>query len=78
MAQRMVDDGIKVIVPLWRGDIYGNELYNSTKTNFEKLGGIVEEGVNYHPYTGEICHQFTSHKFHYVESGFRKIKCNCI
>jgi ABC-type branched-subunit amino acid transport system substrate-binding protein len=54
MAQRMIDDGTKVIVPLWRSDIYGNELYNSTKTNFEKLGGKVEEGVNYHPYTGKF------------------------
>ncbi|HZB98620.1 MAG TPA: ABC transporter substrate-binding protein, partial [Nitrososphaeraceae archaeon] len=54
MAQRMINDGIKAIVPLWRGDIYGNELYKSTKTNFEKLGGKVEEGVNYHPYTGKF------------------------
>ena len=21
----MIDDGIKVVVPMWRGDIYGNE-----------------------------------------------------
>jgi ABC-type branched-subunit amino acid transport system substrate-binding protein len=54
MAQRMIDDGIKAIVPLWRGDIYGNELYKSTKSNFEKLGGKVEEGVNYHPFTGKF------------------------
>ena len=54
MAQRMFDDGIKAIVPLWRGDIYGNELYKSTKSNFEKLGGKVEEGVNYHPFTGKF------------------------
>jgi branched-chain amino acid transport system substrate-binding protein len=54
IAQRMINDGIKAIVPLWRGDIYGNELYNSTKSNFEKLGGIVEEGINYQPYTGKF------------------------
>jgi branched-chain amino acid transport system substrate-binding protein len=54
IAQRMVNDGIKIIVPLWRGDIYGNELYNSTKSNFEKLGGTVEEGINYQPYTGKF------------------------
>ncbi len=45
----MIGDGIKVIVPFWRGDIYGNELYNSTKYHFEKLGGKVEEGINYSP-----------------------------
>jgi branched-chain amino acid transport system substrate-binding protein len=54
IAQRMINDGIKIIVPLWRGDIYGNELYNSTKSNFEKLGGKVEEGINYQPYTGKF------------------------
>jgi len=50
----MIGDGIKVIVPFWRGDIYGNELYNSTKYHFEKLGGKVEEGINYSPPTGKF------------------------
>jgi ABC-type branched-subunit amino acid transport system substrate-binding protein len=54
IAERMINDGIKVIVPFWRGDIYGNELYNSTKSNFEKLGGKVEKGVNYQPHTGKF------------------------
>ena len=54
IAQRMINDGIKTIVPLWRGDIYGNELYKSTKSNFEKLGGTVEEGIKYQPYTGKF------------------------
>ncbi|HJY15358.1 MAG TPA: penicillin-binding protein activator, partial [Nitrososphaeraceae archaeon] len=54
IAQRMINDGIKVIVPFWRADIYGNELYKSTKSNFEKLGGKVEEGINYQPYTGKF------------------------
>jgi ABC-type branched-subunit amino acid transport system substrate-binding protein len=39
IAQRMINDGIKTIVVLWRGNINGNELYKSTKSNFEKLGG---------------------------------------
>ncbi len=54
IAERMIDDGIKVIVPFWRGDIYGNELYNSTKHHFEKLGGKVEEGINYSPPIGKF------------------------
>jgi ABC-type branched-subunit amino acid transport system substrate-binding protein len=54
IAQRMINDGIKTIVPLWRGDIYGNELYKSTKSNFERLGGKVEEGIKYQPYTGKF------------------------
>src|SRR5687768_10370263 len=54
VAERMIKDGIKVIVPIWRGGIYGNELYKSTKSNFEKLGGEVEEGINYKPHTGKF------------------------
>ena len=54
IAQRMIDDGIKVVVPIWRGDIYGNELYKSTKNYFEKLGGKIEEGINYKPHTGKF------------------------
>ncbi len=55
IAERMIDDGIKVVVPMWRGDIYGNELYKSTKYHFEKLGGkMVEEGINYKPHTGKF------------------------
>ena len=54
IAQRMIDDGIKVVVPMWRGDIYGNELYKSTKNYFEKLGGKIEEGINYKPHTGKF------------------------
>lgn len=54
MAEKMIDDGVTVIVPFWRGDIYGNALANATKYYFEKLGGKVEEGVNYLPHTGKF------------------------
>jgi ABC-type branched-subunit amino acid transport system substrate-binding protein len=54
IAERMIQDGIKVIVPFWRGDIYGNGLYEATKSEFEKLGGKVEPGVNYKPHTGNF------------------------
>ena len=50
----MMEDGIKVIVPFWRSDIYGNELANATKHYFEKLGGKIEEGVSYKPHTGKF------------------------
>jgi ABC-type branched-subunit amino acid transport system substrate-binding protein len=54
VAERMISDGIKVIVPIWRGGIYGDGLYKSTKSYFEKIGGKVEEDVNYKPYTGKF------------------------
>ena len=54
IAKKMIDDGIKVIVPFWRADIYGSELANATKYYFEKFGGMAEEGVNYKPHTGKF------------------------
>jgi len=54
IAEKMMDDGIRVFVPFWRTDIYGNELANATKFYFEKLGGKTEEGVNYIPHTGKF------------------------
>ncbi|MGN6708185.1 MAG: ABC transporter substrate-binding protein [Candidatus Nitrosocosmicus sp.] len=54
VAEKMIKDGIKVIVPFWRDDIYGNELYNSTKSNFIKLGGKVQDGITYEPHTGRF------------------------
>lgn len=54
IAEKMKEDGIKVIVPFWRADIYGNQLTNATKLNFEKIGGKVDDGVEYKPHTGKF------------------------
>jgi branched-chain amino acid transport system substrate-binding protein len=29
IAKKMWNDGIPIVVPMWRNDIYGNELYKS-------------------------------------------------
>lgn len=39
---------------MWRSDTFGNELVKGVKENFEKKGGLVMEGVEYHPHTGEF------------------------
>lgn len=54
IAEKMRKEGIKLIIPLYRGDIYGSGLFNATKDNFERLGGKVEDGVNYKPHTGKF------------------------
>jgi ABC-type branched-subunit amino acid transport system substrate-binding protein len=55
IAKKMWNDGIRLVVPIWRDDSYGNELYNAMKVNFEKLGGNVsEEGVTYDPHVGKF------------------------
>jgi branched-chain amino acid transport system substrate-binding protein len=54
IAQHIWDDGVRIIVPMWRKDVYGNELYTSMKDNFEKLGGTVVDGVRYSPPVGKF------------------------
>ena len=47
-------DGIRVIVPIWRTDIYGNDLVAGVKNSFEKMGGMFVDGVGYTPHTGDL------------------------
>ena len=43
ISREMWQDGVRVVVPMWRTDIYGNELVSAVKEEFGKLGGIVLE-----------------------------------
>jgi ABC-type branched-subunit amino acid transport system substrate-binding protein len=54
ISELMWNDGIRVIVPFWRTDIYGNDLVKATKQNFQALGGSVADGVGYTPNTGDF------------------------
>ncbi len=54
ITKKMWDDGIKTVVPIWRGDSYGNALQKTMRENFEKLGGKVLDGVKYNPYVGSF------------------------
>jgi branched-chain amino acid transport system substrate-binding protein len=55
IAEKMWSDGIKYVIPIWRDDKYGNELYNITKANFEKLGGkFSTEDVTYDTHVGKF------------------------
>jgi len=47
IANRMRNDGVSVIVPMWRGDVWGNDLTNATNERFKALGGTVVDGVRY-------------------------------
>ena len=40
-ANKMWQDGIRAIVPMWRNDTYGNELSKYVTSDFVKLGGTV-------------------------------------
>ncbi len=54
IATKMWNDGIRVVVPFWRTDSYGNGLYLSMKQNIEIFGGTVVDGVPYVPHVGEL------------------------
>jgi branched-chain amino acid transport system substrate-binding protein len=57
IAEKMRNDGVQMVVPIWRDDQYGNELYNITKANFQKLGGSFSNNGNatkYPPHVGEF------------------------
>ena len=54
ISKLMWDDGIRVVVPFWRTDVYGNDLVRATKHSLQELGGRVADGVGYIPNTGDF------------------------
>ncbi len=49
MAALMWEDGIRVVVPMWRGDTGNDGLHIALKNSFEARGGSVFDGVRYDP-----------------------------
>ena len=54
IAEKMWQDGIRVVVPMWRNDIFGEGLHAAFTENFSQLGGTVVGGVGYKPPTGDF------------------------
>jgi branched-chain amino acid transport system substrate-binding protein len=54
MAKKMWEDGMRVMVPMWRSDVYGEGLHSALEENFEQLGGKVLDGIAYKPQTGDF------------------------
>jgi branched-chain amino acid transport system substrate-binding protein len=54
IAKLMWMDGVQVVIPLWRGDVWGDDLAKATKGSFEELGGTVVDGVRYSPTTEDF------------------------
>jgi branched-chain amino acid transport system substrate-binding protein len=54
LAKKMWDEGTRVVIPIWRTDVFGNNLQSSLKEEFEKLGGKVVDGVGYNPPVGNF------------------------
>lgn len=49
IAALLEDRGIKAIVTVYRGDIWGDGLFETAKAAFEDRGGVVAEGIRYNP-----------------------------
>ena len=49
LAELLNFNGVKVVVPIYRGDVWGDGLYESTRTSFEELGGTIDDGIRYNP-----------------------------
>ena len=47
-------EGIEVIVPVWRGDTWGDGLSAATTSTFVERGGAIDEGVRYNPESPEF------------------------
>lgn len=54
MGKLFEKHGMEVMVPIWRGEIYGDGLQRAAAENFESRGGFVHEGVRYNPDTPEL------------------------
>src|SRR5918996_3768817 len=57
IATEMWKQGVRMVVPLWRDDIYGHELMREIRNEFQKLGGRFDEdsdNIGYAPRTGQL------------------------
>jgi branched-chain amino acid transport system substrate-binding protein len=54
ISKLMWNDGIRVVIPFWRTDVYGNDLVKAMKHSLQERGGKVADGVGYIPNTGDF------------------------
>jgi len=54
LAKLIQHEGIQVIVPVWRGDTWGDGISAATTGSFVERGGIIDDGVRYNPESPEF------------------------
>ncbi|WP_051261497.1 ABC transporter substrate-binding protein [Desulfovibrio inopinatus] len=54
LANLMLEQGKTVVVPIWEGDMYGDELVVHVKARFRERHGRVVPGVRYYPTRSEF------------------------
>ncbi len=60
VTQLMHVDGVKVVVPLWRDDVWGNDNVAALRTSVAQYGGTVAKGVRYAPGTTNFSSALTA------------------
>ncbi|RLI23887.1 MAG: hypothetical protein DRO52_06310 [Candidatus Hecatellales archaeon] len=54
MARTIYDTGVRYVIPVWRGDPWGDGLHEATIKRFKELGGTELEGIRYSPEAKEF------------------------
>ena len=57
ISKMMWDQGIRLVIPFWRNDVYGSELMQAVHTNFQAMGGEFDkytEKLGYASRTGHL------------------------
>ena len=54
LSKLFSDRGMKVIIPIYRGDAWGDSLYHETKLSLENNNNIFDDGVRYNPETPDF------------------------
>ena len=73
LAKKMWDEGTRVVIPIWRTDVFGNNLQSLLKEKFEKLGGKVVDGIGYDPPVGNFAASLHRIKFIVWEQELRSL-----
>lgn len=54
IAKLLRHEGIEVMVPVWRGDTWGDGLKDASAESFADRGGMIDEGIRYNPESPEF------------------------
>jgi branched-chain amino acid transport system substrate-binding protein len=54
ISRVIYDSGVRYIIPVWRGDAWGDGLVEAARKRFEELGGKFLEGIRYAPEAKEF------------------------
>ena len=72
-ARAISDAGISVVIPIYRGNIWGTELHSEIFSTFSAMGGTMNEGIQYGPDEADFSDeaQMLSEKVvRYIDQGY--------